>query len=198
MGLSAHRRTDGRTDGRTHKVKTVCPPLSLRSLGGHNNQMMGQFWNTGFRWDSWLDNGPDEDSWAIGSQWDKPKQLSNFKFNVSDILYIKIAQSFACACYLLLNGSTRDGAIWHADAYRRSAGPLLFFMSIGVIVGKKIKLLGHCATRLLLWLNCRCSLYIDLDLGRVGWMAGTAVVQDDGRRPTVLPTLTPARPPSQH
>jgi len=28
-------QTDGRTNGRT-KVKTVCPPVSLRSLGGHN------------------------------------------------------------------------------------------------------------------------------------------------------------------
>ena len=36
-------QTDGRTDGRT-KVKTLCPPVSLRSLGGHKNQL----WKTLF------------------------------------------------------------------------------------------------------------------------------------------------------
>ena len=37
-----------------------------------------------------------------------------------------------CVCYLLRNGTTYGGEIWHADACRPCAGPLRGFMSIGV------------------------------------------------------------------
>jgi len=43
-------------------------------------------------------------------------------------------------CYLLRNGSTYGRKIWHVDAWRCSAILGLGLLSIGVIVGKKIKL----------------------------------------------------------
>ena len=59
--------------------------------------------------------------------------------SAQSIYICKIAQSFFCVRYLLRNGSTCGDKIWHADPCRPWAGPLLGFMSIGVIVGKKIK-----------------------------------------------------------
>jgi len=44
----------------------------------------------------------------------------------------------ASVTYLLRNGATYGGKIWHADACHPCAGPLGGLMSIGVIVGKKM------------------------------------------------------------
>jgi len=42
--------------------------------------------------------------------------------------------------FYLRNGSTYDSKIWHVDARHPCAGPLWDLLSIGVIVGKKMKL----------------------------------------------------------
>jgi len=46
--------------------------------------------------------------------------------------------------HLLLNAVSYDGEIWHADAYRPSAGHVLGFMSIGVVVTKIITFFQKC------------------------------------------------------
>ena len=53
-------------------------------------------------------------------------------------------------------------------------------MSIGVIVGKKMKLLGHCATHLLLRLNSRCHRISVSDFGR----SDSRPLSQPCRRPT--------------
>jgi len=56
-------------------------------------------------------------------------------------IYIyKIAQSFFSAGYLLQNCTTNSGGMLHADTCRRFVWHRLGLLSIGVIVGKKIKL----------------------------------------------------------
>jgi len=46
--------------------------------------------------------------------------------------------------HLLLNAVSYEGEIWHADAYRPSAGHVLGFMSIGVVVTKIITFFQKC------------------------------------------------------
>jgi len=62
------------------------------------------------------------------------------KGTTNAILLFKIAQSIACAGYLLQNGTTYDGEIWHADAWQHDTGHGLGLWLIGVVIGKKMKL----------------------------------------------------------
>jgi len=90
-----------------------------------------------------------------------------------NIYIYKIAQSVSCAGYLLPNGSTCSSELLHADTCRRYAWHRLGLLSIGVVVGKKMKLFLPFAAvtqRPLL-------LYIDLDLGRVGRTAVTRSIR---------------------
>jgi len=65
-----------------------------------------------------------------------------FMLKLEIVIYMfKITLSYTSVLYLLWNGLVYGSEIWHADTCRPCVGPLLGFMSIGVIVMKKINIL---------------------------------------------------------